>query len=207
MEKKFMLHRFFAFMMALIFCLCLVACSSKEDETPTPTSTNTGDNIADATQFSFTLTEGEEQIIENLRFGQDVVVSGYNGSIVFANCEFLGNITNTGTGGTSVVLEGSTVAKKCIITHNDKEATLDSPMPKFMTDNPIDVICEECYGFVIGFGEFAITFNGESYSVENAEFFYDLVDGLVPYEGQEIGIIEVGQWWENGEYILCVMAE
>ena len=49
----------------------------------------------------------------------------------------------------------------------------------------------------------SITFNGEEYDLEDADFYFDKeTQEFVPYEGQtDAEIFFVGQWWEEGELV------
>ncbi len=195
------MKKFITLILALMM-ITLCACSA-EEKTDSPA---VDDNpITTATEFSFTAKEGEELVLENLLFNEDVTVSGDYGTVIFTNCQFKGNITNTASLGTKVVLDNSTVDGKCIIEHDGKEATFETSLPKFVTSTPIDVVCEDCFGSAIVLGDFEITFNGETYSTKTAEFFYN--GDLVPYEGQEVTLLDVCQWWENDELVLMAFAE
>lgn len=82
-------------------------------------------------------------------------------------------------------------------------------MPKFMSPNTLNIVCEACIGScILENTENDIIFNGETYSMADVEFFYDAdANELVPYEGQEATVIFVGQWWENGEKLLQIFCE
>ena len=86
---------------------------------------------------------------------------------------------------------------------------MDTPMPKFMSPNTLNIVCEACIGScILENTENDIIFNGETYSMADVEFFYDAdANELVPYEGQEATVIFVGQWWENGEKLLQIFCE
>lgn len=163
-----------------------------------------------ATEFTFELAAEEERIVENLVFDQDVTISGDFGAIVFENCEFNGDIINAAEQSTRVILpEGTTVNGNCVFKNTIKEATMDTPMPKFVSPNTLNIVCEDCIGVCILDGtEDNIIFNGETYSMADVKFFYDAnTNELVPYEGQEASVLFVGQWWENGEKILQMFCE
>lgn len=156
-----------------------------------------------AAPYMFELSDAEEKYIENLIFNEDVIISGDNANIMFINCEFNGDIINTAEEGTRVmIMENSVVNGKCIFQNNTHESTLEASFPKFMTDTPIEVINEDCFGTVVTFGDFEITFNGDTYSMADSELFFDNGNpeaGYVPYEGQEAQYFIIAQWWENGE--------
>ncbi len=202
MNKNLFKNKILSLLCVSIFCVSLIACGS-DKEAAAPAEADNG--LTAATKFSFAVEEGEELFMENLSFAEDVTVSGDNGSVVFVNCEFQGNITNTASLGTRVILQDSTVSGKCIFQNDGKEATLDTSLPKFLSTSSIDAVCEDCYGSVVALGDFEITLNDETYSLETAEHFYD--NGLVPYEGQDADVFCAAQWWENGEYVLLTLAE
>jgi len=86
---------------------------------------------------------------------------------------------------------------------------MDYPMPKFISSNTLNIVCEDCIGSCVLDGtEEKIVFNGETYSMADVKFFYDAnANELVPYEGQEASTLFVGQWWENGEKVLQLFCE
>lgn len=164
-----------------------------------------------ATEYTFALTEGETKVVSNLIFDKDVTVSGNNAQINFVNCEFKGNVVNTASEYTRVVLEGgSTVAGQCVLQNDVKEATLESAFPKFLTDAPINVVCKDCIGSVIALGDFDVVFNGKTYKLQDATLYFDVKNpdaGFVPYKDQQANNFCVAQWWENGEQQLIVECE
>lgn len=164
-----------------------------------------------ATEYTFALTEGESKVVSNLIFDKDVTVSGNNAQINFVNCEFKGNVVNTASEYTRVVLEGgSTVAGQCVLQNNVKEATLESAFPKFLTDAPIDVVCEDCIGSVIALGDFDVTWNGKTYKLQDATLYFDVKNpdaGFVPYKDQQANNFCVAQWWEKGQQQVIVECE
>lgn len=164
-----------------------------------------------ATEYTFALTEGETKVVSNLIFDKDVTVSGNNAQINFVNCEFKGNVINTASEYTRVVLEGgSTVAGQCVLQNDVKEATLESAFPKFLTDAPINVVCKDCIGSVIALGDFDVVFNGKTYKLQDATLYFDVKNpdaGFVPYKDQQANNFCVAQWWENGEQQLIVECE
>ena len=90
-----------------------------------------------------------------------------------------------------------------------KEANMDYPMPKYISPNTLNIVCEDCIGSgVLESTENDMIFNGETYSMADVEFFYDAdTNEIVPYEGQDASVLFVGQWWENGEKVLQMFCE
>ena len=208
------MKRILVLTLALIMLISLSACSDGGDaQSQTDnnlSSQQDGNGRTKATEFTFELDAEEERIVENLIFDEDVTISGDFGAIIFENCEFNGDIINTAEQFTRVVLpEGTTVNGNCVFKNTIKEATMDYPMPKFMSPNTLNIVCEDCIGsYILQGTEDSIVFNGETYSMDDVEFFYVAdTNELVPYEGQEASVIFVGQWWENGEKILQLFCE
>lgn len=218
------MKKFLALLLAVMMMLSLVACgggddkpSGSEENPPSSgqqqeqSSENTTDENgrSKATEFTFELAAEEERIVENLIFDEDVTVSGDFGIIVFENCEFNGDIISTAEQFTRIILSGTTVNGNCIFKNTIKEASMDYPMPKFISSNALNIVCEDCIGsYVLDGTEENITFNGETYSIDDVEFFYDAnTNELVPYEEQEASTIFIGQWWENGEKVLQLLCE
>jgi len=202
--------------------MSLTACGSGNTQSQTDdnssnqqqeqSSENTTDeNVrSKATVFTYELGAEEELTVENLIFDEDVTISGDFGIIVFENCEFNGDIINTAEQFTRVILsEGTIVNGNCVFKNAIKEASMDYPMPKFLSPNTLNIVCEDCIGSAILLGtEQNIIFNGETYSMADVELFYDAnTNELVPYEGQEASTLFVGQWWENGEKVLQLFCE
>lgn len=163
-----------------------------------------------AEQYTYELAEGEQVNVENTVFEQDVTVSGDNAFITFTNCEFKGDVINTANLGTQVIISESVLNGKCIFKNDTKEATIELSFPKFLIDAPAEIVCDECIGAVISFGDFETIFNGETYKLEDSELYVDLSNaeaGFVPYEGQEASYYSIAQWWENGEKILLTECE
>lgn len=208
------MKKILALTLASIMLMSLFGCGGGGD-TPSqadnnPSSQQEENGRSKATEFTFELAEEEERIVENLVFDEDVTISGDFGSIVFENCEFNGDIINAAEQFTRVILpDGTTVNGNCVFKNTTKEATMDTPMPKFISPNTLNIVCEDCIGSCILDGtENNIIFNGETYSMADVEFFYDEnTDDLVPYEGQEASTLFIGQWWENGEKILQMFCE
>lgn len=160
--------------------------------------------------YYFDMGEGGQLYYENLIFNQDVIISGISSQIVFANCQFNGNIINTAEDGTRALLLGCEVNGVCILDNAVEEATFEDAFPKFMTDTPIDVITTGTFGAVITLGDIEVTFNDETYTLADADIFFDVNNpdaGFVPYEGQEVNVMCVAQWTENGEVNTLVECE
>ena len=216
------MKRILALCLVLIMLMPLAACGSGDTQPQTgsnpgnqqqeqPSGSTAEENgRSKATEFTFELDAEEERTVENLIFDEDVTISGDFGIITFENCEFNGDIINTAEQFTRVILpDGTTVNGNCVFKNAIKEANTDYPMPKFVSPNTLSIVCEDCIGSCILDGtEGNMIFNGETYSIADAEFFYDAdTNELVPYDGQEVTVLFVGQWWENGEKILQVFCE
>ena len=187
-----------ALLLAAMMMLALCAMSSAEDG---------GRTIA---PYTFELVEGEDQYYENLIFPGDVIISGTDASIFFINCAFEGNVINTGDAGNKVFLLASEVKGQCVFVNSVQETTIDAPFPKFIVDGPVNAVAEDCFGAVIAIVDVPLTFNGETYTLADAEFFYDAANpeaGFIPYEGQEANVLTVCQWWENGEKKMFIECE
>lgn len=208
------MKKFLALTLASIMLLSLFGCGSGEDTEPQadndPSSQQEESGRSKATEFTFALSEDEERIVEDLVFDEDVTVSGDFGIIVFENCEFNGDIISTAEQFTRVILSGgTTVNGNCVFQNTIQEASMDYPMPKFISSDTLRIVCEDCIGsFILDGTEASIVFNGETYSMADVEFYYDAdANELVPYEGQEVTSLFVGQWWENGEKVLQLFCE
>ena len=207
------MKKFLALTLASIMLLSLFGCSGGEDTQSqadnNPSSQQEENGRSKATEFTFELAAEEERVVENLIFDEDVTVSGDFGIIVFENCEFNGDIISTAEQFTRVILSGTTVNGNCVFKNTIKEASMDYPMPKFISSNALSIVCEDCIGsFILDGTEENITFNGETYSMADVELYYDAnINELVPYEEQEVSTIFIGQWWENGEKVLQLFCE
>lgn len=187
-----------ALILAAVMMLALCAAASAEDG---------GRTIA---PYTFELVEGEDQYYENLIFPGDVIISGINAGIFFINCVFEGNVINTGDAGNKVFLLASEMKGQCVFVNSVQETTVDAPFPKFIVDMPVDAVAEDCFGCVIAIPDVPLTFNGEVYTLADAQVFYDAANpeaGFVPYEGQEANVLTVCQWWENGEKTMMIECE
>ena len=152
--------------------------------------------------YSFTLQEGDTLIWENTIFPADVIISGDHAIAMFTNCWFAGDIILTADEATRVMLFGCQVNGHCILQNNTQEASLEYNNPKFLTDSPIHVLCNDCVGSVAALGDFEVTFNGEPYTLSSSALYADPNADeytLIPYEGQPASYYVVAQWYENGE--------
>ena len=215
------MKRLLALCLILVMLMPLTACGSGDTQPQTGSDSGnqqqeqapeTGDENgrSKAAEFTFELAAEEERIVENLIFDEDVTISGDFGIITFDNCEFNGDIINTAEQFTRVILpDGTSVKGNCVFKNTVKEASMDYPMPKFISPNTLNIVCEDCIGScILENTENSITFNGETCSMADVEFFYDAgTNELVPYEGQEASVLFVGQWWENGEKLLQIFCE
>ena len=143
-----------ALTLALIMLMSLSACSgggdtqSQADNSSSSQQDESG--RSKATEFTFELAAEEERTVENLIFDEDVTISGDFGVIIFENCEFNGDIINTAEQFTRVILpDGTTVNGNCVFKNTTKEATMDYPMPKFISSNTLNIVCEDCIGSVV----------------------------------------------------------
>ncbi len=201
------------FVIALLTLFSLSACSnSQTDENPSSSAEVLAEenNEQDTVEYDYALTEGEERVVENTVFEEDVTISGDNGQILFSGCQFKGNIINTANEGTIVVISQSEIEGQCIFKNEIKETTMEASFPKFIVDSNVDVSAEDCIGAAIPMGDFEITFNGETYNMADSQLFFDISNaeaGFVPYEGQEANYYCVAQWWENGEKQIMVECE
>lgn len=191
MKKILALLLFAALLLSCTFCL------AEGEELPART-------IAPMT---FELAEGEERYVENLIFTTDVLITGEYASITFSNCEFLGDITLTANEATRVMLLSCDVYGKCVVQNEIREANMDWPMAKFMSDTPLEVVTNDCVCNTISFGDVPMTIDGTAYSMADAQVYLDPEAGLVPYEGQPSSYYYVAQWWEGGEKTVLVIAE
>ena len=215
------MKKILALYLALMMLMSLTACGNGGTQSQTdnnsgnqqqeqPSGTSDENGRSKATEFSYELAAEEERTVENLIFDEDVTISGDFGTIIFENCEFNGDIINTAEQFTRVVLpDGTTVNGNCVFKNTTKEATMDYPMPKFISPNTLNIVCEDCIGScVLENMENDMIFNGETYSMADVEFFYDAdINDLVPYEEQQASVLFAGQWWENGEKILQIFCE
>lgn len=202
------MKKILALTLALVMLMALCACGGGDTQPQTDEPDENG--RSKATEFTFELAEDEERTVENLIFDEDVTISGDFGMIVFENCEFNGDIINTAEQFTRVIIpEGTTVNGNCVFKNTTKEANMDYPVPKFVSPNTLNIVCEDCVGAYIQDGtEEDVIFNGETYAMADVEFYYDAnANELVPYDGQEVTTLFVGQWWENGEKILQMFCE
>ncbi len=147
---------------------------------------------------------------ENYTYPSDVIISGENTQIMFVNCRFEGNVILTAAEGTRVLLLGCETMGECILQNDVQDADINYNNPKFLTDAPVTAVCADCAGTVVGIGDIAITFNGRTYTMADAQLFIDdtaMEQGIIPYEGQEANYLAVAMWKENGEHTVTAIAE
>lgn len=199
------MKKFLAALTAAIMVLSLCVCEAE-----------TGDSAQDSTEaaaknrYIFELIDGHQQYFEGETFDGDVIISGDNAQIIFEGCVFNGDIINNAEVFTRVMLFGCEVNGRCIIESGLKEGSFETALPKFLTDAPVEIVCEDCLGAVIPLGDFEIVFNGQTYTMADSTLFFDCSNpdaGYVPYEGQEASYYDIAQWWENGEQIIMILAE
>lgn len=193
------MKKWFAVMLGLIVMLgCMPVMAEDAQPERTPAS------------YLYALEDGGEAYVENLIFNETVIVSGENAQIIFANCEFNADLILTAEAATRVLLLGCDVNGACIYQNNITEATLEYVFPKFLTDTPINAVCEGCSGTLIALGDFEVTLNGQPYSIADSEFFNDLTapeNGMVAYDGQEASYYCIALWQENGQTMQTVICE
>lgn len=184
-------------MLLILLMVCACACGYAEDGERTIAS------------YEYVLTE-DGAYVENLIYNADVVISGDHSQIVFSNCEFNGDIILTASEGTRVMLLGCDVSGACVVRNNVTYADLEYSHPKFLTSSPISVICEEGVCSVIALGDFEVTFNGQTYTMADSQFFGFLNEEeytLVPYEGQEASYFVVAKIIEGDEESVIIICE
>ena len=169
------------------------------------------ENVRFPAPYNYTLDEGGDEYVEGLIFNEDVIISGDNAHIMFENCEFNGDIILCSTIATRVILlPNCSINGQLIINSGIVEGTIETPLPKFMIFAPAEIVLENSYGAVIAIGDYEISFNGETCTMADSQFFLDNShpeNGMVPYEGQEANLFVVAQWMENGEEVLFVECE
>ena len=144
---------------------------------------------------------------ENYTYPADVIISGENTQIMFVHCRFEGNVILTAAEGTRVLLLGCETMGECILQNDVRDADMDYSNPKFITDTPLNVVCNDCAGTVAAIGVFELTFNGQTYGLEDAQIFIDETGGMGPYEGQEATNLIVAMMHENGQPTVSILAE
>ena len=184
-------------MLMVLLMVCACACGYAEDGERTIAS------------YEYALTE-DGAYVENLIFNADVIISGDHSQIVFSNCEFAGDIILTASEGTRVMLLGCDTSGTCVVRNSVTYADLEYSHPKFLTTSPISVICEEGVCSVIALGDFEVTFNGQTYTMADSQFFGFLNEEeytLVPYEGQEASYFAVAKIIESDEESVMIICE
>ena len=207
-----------AFLLALSLLFSLCACGAKpeaapepaeppapvESEPEQPTAPEEERQIADV--FEYATIEGEDNMVWGYVFEEDVTVTGDNGRVIFANCEFKKNIYNCCGEGGKVLLDDACIlseSTECILDSTLKEAGDDTDLPKFLYFcEGVKVTCDGC-GAAVTYADIPIVFNGESYPIDTAEFFVDETTGAFePYSGQEgANIHNRCQYYQNGELV------
>ena len=152
------------------------------------------------------LPENGDAVLEGVSFPGDVIISGDNARVTLSNCQVQGNVILTAGEGTMVLLFGTTVAGDCVLQSGVSEGTIETSLPKFMTDSPIRLVSDNSLGGVIALGDFDVTFNGEAFGPKDISLYYEN-GGLVTYEGQPFDYYVLARWWEQGEETTLVMAE
>jgi len=193
-------------LLALVLALMLLACVPAFAE---------GEASAERTvaPYSYELTEENAPYLENLIFNEDVIISGDNAQIFFVNCEFNGDVILTAETATRVVLLGCEFNGQCVFENGVQDADLiEYSFPKIVTDTPVDVVCEDGIGTFVIAGDFEVTFNGETYSMADSDFFSGPVneDGtpsLIPYEGQPADYFIVVRVMTAGEPSVTLLCE
>lgn len=172
--------------------------------------------LAEATErtpapYTYNLADDETLYVENLIFNGDVVIGGGNGMIMFANCEFNGDVVQTSeTSCRAMILPDCTVNGRFVLRNSIQETTLEAPFPKIMSYVPAEVVAEDCFGLFLSLGGFDVVFNGETYTMADSDVYFDNSNpdqGMVPYEGQEANLFWIAQWWENGEQNILMECE
>ena len=205
-----------AFLLALSLLFALCACGaaptpsepapaeSTQSEPEQPTAPEEEREIA--TEFEYATIEGEDNMVWGYVFEEDVTVTGDNGRVIFANCEFKKNIYNRCGEGGKVLLDDACIlseSTECIFDSTLKEAGDDTDLPKFMYFcEGVRVTCEGC-GAAVTYADIPIVFNGESYPIDTAEFFVDETSGAFePYSGQtEATMHNRCQYYQDGKFV------
>lgn len=162
----------------------------------------------------YDITGKSDFTVADATFSGDVIIKGEGGSVTFVNCVFNGDLINKGGEGARVILAEDCKfadASECVIDSSLKEATMETDLPKFLVFCKAPSVTCKNSGAILTLAENEITFNGEKYTIENAEFFnIDSTDEIVPYSGQEANFHNVAKWTENGEEVklhLAIFAE
>ena len=175
-----------------------------QSEPEEPAAPENERQIADV--FEYATIEGEDNMVWGYIFEEDVTVTGDNGRVIFANCEFKKNIYNCCGEGGKVVLDDACIfadSSECILNSTLKEAGDDTDLPKFLYFcEGVKVTCEGC-GAAVTYANIPIVFNGETYPIDTADFFMDETSGVFePYSGQEgANVHNRCQYYQNGELV------
>jgi len=158
---------------------------------------------------------GKDVNIENKVFDGPVLVTGREGKIIFNNCIFNDDIINvTDNEGVGVfLLPTCSFNGKYMISSHIKESIKESYISKVITFVPIEIECGDCAGSAVYVGDInnaSIIFNDVEYTTDDITT-HIIEDGdtitFEPYAGQDINVLYVGQWWENGEKVFIVGGE
>ena len=206
-----------AFLLALSLLFSLCACGAAPEAAPQPAEPpapvesepeqSTPEELRQiADVFEYATIEGEDNMVWGYIFEEDVTVTGDNGRVIFANCEFRKNIYNCCGEGGKVLLDDACIlseSTECILDSTLKEAGDDTDLPKFLYFcEGVRVTCEGC-GAAVTYADTPIAFNGESYSIDTAEFFTD-ENGtkFEPYSGQaEATMHNRCQYYQDGKLV------
>ena len=131
--------------------------------------------------------------------------------IMFANCEFNGDVVQTSEIGCRLfLLPDCTMNGRFVFRNSIQESTIETSFPKILSYVPAEVVTEDCFGTFCSLGAYDVTFNGETYTLADSDMYFDNTNpdqGMVPYEGQEANCFVVAQWWENGELNMLLECE
>lgn len=159
----------------------------------------------------FDCVEGESITVADQSFDQPITINGApNGRIDFVNCTFTSDVTfNTVISSRVFFNETCEFSSDCkvIMAGSEKEATIETDLPKIITLVPINVE-SDTMGTVVAANVSSLTINGEVFALENCEFAMDPeTDALVDFDSSmNYNCFGVAQWWENGEKILISFA-
>lgn len=162
---------------------------------------------------TYVLKKGEELSVANKTFNKTITVGGEAGRITFMNCKFKGDVVNRSSDAVIILFVGNCkIDGKCIFKNTIKEATLETQLPKFMSDSSIRVVADGCAGSAIALNkDMTITFNGKKCTLKNSDYFIDASNPndmvIEEYTTQKANLFYVAQWWEDGERILFKACE
>lgn len=130
----------FLLALSLLFSLCACGAAPQPAEPPTPVESESEQSTPEelrqiADVFEYATIEGEDNMVWSYVFEEDVIVTGDNGRVIFANCEFKKNIYNCCGEGGKVLLDDACIlseSTECILNSTLKEAGDDTDLPKFL---------------------------------------------------------------------------